>query len=150
MTSSESVYAASFALLQTLSVGGNFNTISRRLKHVEDVDPLAMPAVYQLQINRQPTIETLQGIAVWTLRCHWYIYVSAPDETAPSSPLLNPRVDEVLNLLPQDPEQAVQVSVGDLQIAITADGPVEFFEGLLGNKSVARIPIRMLVPNEGS
>lgn len=149
MLSSEDAYAASFALLQTLSVanGGNFKNVSRRLRHVEDVDLSQMPAVYQLQRTRGMDKSTFQGIAVWSLVAHWYIYVAAPNMEAPTTPLLNPRVDEVLALLPSDPEQAAKVTVNGNAVILMLDGPAEFFEGLLDVKSVARIPIRIILPN---
>jgi hypothetical protein len=150
MLSTEDCYAATFALLETLQPAGNFKTISRRLIHVEDVAPEEMPAVYQLQINRGPFKEVMNGIAVWVLRAHWYIYVSAPDMKAPTTPLLNPRVDEVTQLLPQDDDEAAQVTVNGISVILTLDGAIEFFEGLLGTKSVARIPIKIIAGNEGA
>ena len=149
MLDTEACYAATFALLNTLSSVGNFKTITRRLKHVEDVAPEMMPYVAQLQINRGPFKEVMNGIAVWVLRAHWYIYVSAPDMDSPTTPILNPRVDEVLALLPQDEDAAAKVTVNGISVILSLDGAAEFYEGLLGTKSVARIPVKIIAGNEG-
>lgn len=150
MINTELAYAALFDLLASLKKpSGSFVTVSRRLRHVEDVDPAQMPGIYQLQLSRTPEAQTFNGIATWILRAHWYIYVSAPNMNAPSSPLLNPRVDDALALLPQEPNQAIAITLNGQQVILTMDGPVEFFEGLLDTKAVARIPLKMIVPNNG-
>lgn len=150
MKTVEAVYAASFALLQTLassvSPPGPFKTVSRRLRLVEDVGVEEMPAVYQYQLHAVPVQQTFAGLAVMTYRAHWYIYASAPNMDAASSPILNPLVDAVLARVPQETTgTAVQVQVGGDTVSLTIDGSIEFFEGLLDNKAVARIPILIRV-----
>lgn len=150
MNTVESVYAASFALLQQLSASvsppGPFKTVSRRLRLVEDVDPSQMPAVYQLQLSMTSELTTFQGMAVMGYRAHWYIYASTQDMDVPSTPILNPLVDSVLSRVPQETSgTAVQVQVGGTTVTLTVDGKIEFFEGLLDTKSVARIPILIRV-----
>lgn len=144
----EQVYAASFALLQTLSTSvsppGPFVTVSRRLKLVEEVGVQQMPAIYQHQLTIRPTVETLMGIAMLSYRCDWYIYASVQNMDIPTTPVLNPLLDAVLAKVPQETTgTTLEVQVDGVTVNLTVDGPIEFFEGLLDTKSVVRIPIHI-------
>jgi hypothetical protein len=152
MIAAEDIYNALFELptqaLGPVAGGGNgtFKTTTRRLKLVEDVDAGQMPYLGQLQLDILRDIETTQGTLGWEYHAEWYIYVSAPNEDAPSTPLMNPIIDKIRNLFPQEGGSALGFVV-DGKVCTILHGAIEFYEGLLGSKSVAKIPVIVKVPN---
>lgn len=146
MIATETIYQSLFELLQDPSLAGVFVTTTRRLKLVEDVDENQMPYLGQLQLDRLPEIDVLGGTLGWVCNAEWYLYVSAPNEDVPSTPILNPIVDKLLNLFPQEGGSALGFTTGGKVCTLT-HGAVEFYEGLLGQKAVVKIPIKVRVPN---
>ena len=144
----EDVYNAIFALLAPLTTGKEplVLTTSRRLAHIEDVAPETMPAVYQTQIDETPTQDVLAGGVGTQITLQWYVYVGAtdPQSTAALSSQLNPIVDAVLGLLPSVANPLV-IQI-DNQTCNFRRGKVQYFEGLLGVKAVAKVEIVVTVP----
>lgn len=152
MLNTEAIFAGLFGILAPIgpvSGGGDgtFVTMTRRLQLVEDVDGERMPYVGQLQIDRAPVQETFAGVATWIVRAVWYVYVNAPNMDTASTPLLNPAVDAILNLFPQEGGPVFGYMIGTKQVSLAFDGPVKFYEGLLDSKAVAEIPLKLLIPN---
>jgi hypothetical protein len=135
-----------YALLSGLATGGSpaLVSASRRLIDIQEADPATMPAGFQLQ-DDIPIKKEVQLPPVYKLQAHWILYVYEGDETAPVSPLLNAGIKAMLGaLVPPGGEEAN--TLGGLVTDCFAEGTIKVFEGLLGNKAVAIIPISILVP----
>lgn len=144
---SEDVFSALFSLLAPLGPSGTnvFKTVTRRLQVVEDVDSTYMPYVGQIQISKTP-VNTMAGPMGYTYRAEWYIYTYEDDMQTPTSPNLNAAVEALLALFPAE-GNALSFKVGTAQANIFIDGSVEWYEGVLDTKSVAKIPIQIMVQN---
>jgi hypothetical protein len=138
----EDVYGGLFSLLNGL-VGGVLVTATRKLRHIDDVDPSLMPACYQNQLDEEPFRDTFEGARATRVTLHWWIYVAQdPLEGDPSTPILNPVVDAVLATLP-GPGQALQINNVTINIE---RGKIQFFEGLLETKAIAKIELFVIAP----
>lgn len=148
----EQVYAAAFAKAETLLVanGGAFNFMSRRLQFVEEVPSENFPHLFQFQMNQEPLLHSLSGPVGWWLDLEWYVGVEQPDTNLPSTPVLNPRIDDVCDLLTVDPSEPTTLTFEaggeEFNCAMWINGTIQVWEGLLGNRAVAIIPIRVQVP----
>lgn len=144
----ENIYAALIGILDNLLLDGTLKTLSRRLEFAEEVDPSRLPGVWQLQIKESPAEYANTGIACWNFDVDWYVYFCFNDETSPTTPGMVPVVDKIMECLPHDDNGniAAQFIVDDLQITLILRESLEYFEGLLNNKAVVLIPLRLLVP----
>lgn len=137
----EEVYAALFAQLVALQAANKLTTVSRKLKHIEAVDPTQFPCGYQVQSdenanarNRLPT--------VWTLNAEWWLYVQDGGDDALSKKL-NPLLDTVTILL--DPETPLTLNTLSGRVyTAQVSGTVEVIEGVLGDRALAIVPIRIV------
>jgi hypothetical protein len=136
----EAAMAALFALLDPLT---QFKTTSRRLQFVEDMAPEALPAVFQNQVARTDQFVMTQLFAS-DIDVEWYVYCFQAKTDAASTPILNPLVDAIIEALPPDGGRLVLAS--GAQVTVSRAGPTHYFEGLLGERAVARIPLRLRVP----
>lgn len=141
---SENVYSA-FAALMSQSKSG-FTTVSRRLILVEDCDPSLMPALYIKEQTRKIRDRSSDGVETWLLNLDLFIYVSAPDDTTPASPIFNPLIDWVCNALPPITLPLPETTDG-VQYNPFVSGDITMFEGWLGTKSVVHIPIAIIAPD---
>lgn len=138
----EEIYAALFKVLNDAATGLGFATVSRRLKHIQELEPSAFPAAFQVQsdesakqANRLPT--------VWTLNVDWWINVYNNDESEPLTPQLNEALDALCSLLdPETPLELVTLSGRVYNAAVS--GTIEVFEGVLGDRALAILPIRIV------
>lgn len=133
----EAIYSALFALV---SAAPGFVTMSRKLRHWDDVGPSELPALFLTQTPQSPEVRTGQPNR-WYLNAKLWIYVST-DGTATPGTVLNPLVDAIDTALSNFP--IVQTLGGLVQWA-RIEGECETSEGTLGNREVVTIPIRMLV-----
>ena len=148
----DQTYAALLALLDPLltSNGGPLVTTTRRLDIINDVAPELMPYVGQNQDNQEPFAYTMDtGPNGWYFDASWYVYVSAPDMQAPSSPILNAVLDAILDLVsinPSEPTPLTFTAGGEVyNFGLWLNGAVQVWEGLLDNKAAAIIPLRIQV-----
>lgn len=140
--SRESVYAALFAILQGAYA---WQTVSRRLQNLQDLQPEAFPAAYQLQGNQKLTYQGgTPTVGEW--QAQWLLYAYSADTTVPPSTQLNAMVDAVLAALKPNPGPLQRNTLGGLVEYAAAEGDIEIFEGVLGDRAIAVIPIRILVP----
>jgi len=138
----EDIYSAFFSILQSAQ---GFQTISRKLAHIDDVPKESMPYAAQNQIRETPFADTLSGPSATQIELSWFIYVAeSSDSSVPSAPILNAAVDSVMNLLPSV-ANPVTLQVNN-QTYIVIRGPVQYFEGLLGDKAAAKIDFIVRVP----
>lgn len=138
-TPREEIYAALFAELQALLP--SLTTVSRRLKHIEDVQPAEFPCAYQVQQDELASAKHKMP-TIWTFRAEWWVYVYEPDVNNAPSSKINPVLDIVTTALdPKSPHQ-LQMLGGRVYNA-TIDGTIEVIEGVLGDRALAIIPIRI-------
>lgn len=134
----ETALAALFALTAPLS---QFKTKSRRLQFVEEMGAEVLPAVFQNQIARADSF-TQNKLVYSDVDVEWYVYCFQGNSTAATTPILNPLVDALLEALPPD---GGMLQVGGRGMPVYRAGPTHYFEGLLGERAVARIGLRIKV-----
>lgn len=135
----EEIYAALFAKLVAL---GLLNTTSRRLRHIEEVDPSEMPAAFQVQQNEICNSRP-QMPSVWTFNAEWWVYVSEPDTASAPSTKLNPILDAITVAL--DPTTPLTLeTLGGRVYHARIGGEVEIIEGVLGDRALAIFPIKIV------
>jgi hypothetical protein len=142
MNSRESIYAALFSLV---SGAAGFTTTSRRLQHIESVQPFQFPCLYQHQIVEswsQP-VGNLPPIGI--LQVELWVYVYSADETVSHSVQLNPLVDALVAALklPPTPTQFGKQDLGGLIESVTLNGSISYAEGALADRGIAHIPLNI-------
>lgn len=148
MNPREEVYAALFA--RGVGAAG-FVTNGRRLRHIEELDTASFPAFYQYQVEEQWANGAGAGNLppVGTLRVEWWVYVQSGDDNAPHSSQLNPLVDALCSSLGLPPAFSVAPTgaqtIGGLVTSVQLDGPIQYAEGVLGDRAFAKIPLLMKV-----
>jgi hypothetical protein len=125
----------------------NLRTSSRRLRNFDSVDPSQMPALF---ITQRPELQERGAIGLpskRTMNFEVYLYTADPqaDSVIPVQQLNN-MVDAIEAALVPNPLTGVQ-TLGGLVQSARIDGSVEYYENITAdNKSVAIIPIAVLVP----
>lgn len=142
----EEIFGALFAKLEAIRVAGAVVTASRRLRHIEDVSPSEMPAVFQVQQdeawnarNHLPTVKTFT--------VDWWMYVHEPDTTLPASIKLNNLMDSLDAALGQEGPGLDLETLGGSVYNAKFHGAVEIYEGILGDRAMAILPIRIVKAN---
>lgn len=139
MATREQIYSALFALV---SNAAGFTTKSRRLRHWDDVEPSAMPAIFQLQ-KGESFIQTGRGLPPKTvLRVELYVYAYQPDNHATPSTQLNNLLDAIVAALKPDVDG--YQTLGGIVSHCWIEGEIETDEGVLGQKGAMIIPINIL------
>ena len=141
MTSTEDVFAALFA---KLSVIPGLATSSRRLANVQDLNPEQFPAAYQVE-GKQTFKFTPNAPAILTLRATWVFYAFESDQTQAPSTALNLLLDSARVAMLPPAGSVVQTLSGLVEFA-AIQGEVEIFEGVLGDRAVALVPIAIVMP----
>ena len=143
MNSRESIYAALYA---RLVASGSFGLTGRKLRHIEDVQPAQFPAAYQVQLS-EDVIQEFNKPAIFTMRAEWWLYAFHPDDTVAHTPQLNVMVDNALAALGVTGSGPnTSQTLGGLVHAVWLDGRIDYVEGMLSDRSFARIPIAIKVP----
>lgn len=140
----EAIYSALFAKISSLTV--TFNTISRRLRAIDAVEASEMPAIFQVQqdenFQSRPNLPTVK-----VLNVDWWLYVAETDPSQPPSTRLNNALDVIDGVLGQDGAGWELETLGGLVYNAKINGVVEIFEGVLGDKAMAIVPIRIVKAN---
>lgn len=140
--SREPIYAALFAKLFALKTAGTVKECSRLLKHWNDCPNELMPAIYMAQAGEVGAHQLLGSPYKWDINVKVYVYIMVADGDYPG-PILNPVLDAIeLSLAPI---AGAPQTLGGLVTSCYIDGAIETYEGTLGNKEVAIIPIKILV-----
>lgn len=137
----EAVYAALFAKLQSLP---GVVTVSRRLRNVQDVQPEEFPAAFQLQGQQDASYQG-NTPAKFMWRADWLLYVHVEDPASAPSTQLNTLIDAASALLNPPPGSNKQ-TLGGLVEYCAIDGAIQVFEGVLGDRAVAVLPITIVLP----
>jgi len=134
----ESIYSALFAALAGVT---GLNTVSRRLKHYEDVSPAEQPALFMTATSQNGS-QTKGLPSIYYLDSKIWIYVHETDKSiAPSTGLNNilDKIDAVLK--PAIPGN--KQTLGGLVEHCWVDGEIVTDEGSLGDQAVAILTIKM-------
>ncbi len=138
----ETIYAALFA---KLSAADGFVTVSRKVRHWDDVPQSEQPALFQSQKKEVPTNSTAGLDPVWNFTLDVFLYVHTQgDKTIVPSTILNGLVDAVLVSIAPEPVSNKQ-TLGGLVQHVWIDGAIVTDEGVLGDQAVAIIPITIKV-----
>lgn len=139
----EAIYAALFATVSPLQ-GAGLTVVSRRMEMVDEMQTSRMPALFQRQLGQVVT-KTPALPPKFEFGAEWAIYVHQPDRAQPMTPQLNALVDAASAALrPKTP--LTKQNLGGLVEDAAIDGTIEIYEGLLEDRAVAIIPIRILLP----
>lgn len=138
--SRESVFAALFGVLQGAYA---WKTVSRRLQNVQDVAAEDFPAAYQVQGNQTTKYQgSVPAAGDW--RVNWILYAYNDDPSTAPSVQLNTLVDAALAALA--PATGFDKNtLGGLVEYCAVEGDIEIFEGVLGDRAIAIIPIRIVI-----
>lgn len=144
----EPIYAALFAFFSALTQGGSpaFKLATRRLTTWDNVQAEDTPTL--LMVQRSEVANYRKGLpTIWTLNVALYVYVNTGagiDPTAVPSQLLNPLMDLVESSFTIDNMTTFSSTLGGLVSHCAISGPIEIFEGDMGNDEVAIVPIQLL------
>lgn len=134
----EQVFSALFAQLQSLQ---GLVTCSRILQNVQDMQPETLPAAFQLQ-GKQTTVYRGDVPTRTELSATWAIYAGTVDGVPPTTPL-NALVDAACAAIA--PTGALKQQLGGIVEYAAIDGDIQIFEGILGNRAVALVPIKLIL-----
>lgn len=146
----ETVYAALFVLLNGLATGGSplLKIASRRLAPIEDAQPENLPAAYQVQDDQSYIKPSTSMPARMEWGAYWFVYGYSADPAVAPSTVLNTLVDALVGktgvLTPTG--GADKQTLGGIVEDAAVSGKIQIFEGLLGDRCVAIIPLRIVVP----
>jgi hypothetical protein len=138
-TARETIYTALFALIVSSS---SYTTTSRRMRLINELQPSQLPALYMSQVAEE-TIAARPHPPKYILRVDFAIYALNPNEQDSAAPQLNALIDAAEAALAPDPVTGVQ-SLGGLVSHCFINGKTEIFEGNLGNRAAAVIPVEIL------
>lgn len=136
----EAIYQALFDKVKNIT---GLKTVSRKLKHWNDVPPSEQPALFQIQINESPT--QVKGMpAQWDFSASLYLYVNSQDGNP--STLLNQYLDKIETAL--KPNYNGFQELDGLVSHCWIGGTIETDEGVLGDQAVAIVPISIKIANQ--
>jgi hypothetical protein len=143
----ELVYSRLWTLITTASgIVGEFKTAKRLLRHIEDVDPNVMPALFMLQ-QGESWVRKGKGIpSIRTLNAALFFYIATTDGSNVLPATLMNNAMDTIDALFNTPAGKVETLGGLVEHVYVAEGEVRFYEGLLQDKSPVVIPLRILVP----
>ena len=138
----EAIYGA----LWSLAAGAaNFATANRRLRHWADLAPAEQPALFMSEKGGRAVTRALGAPIIWTLYADFYIYVHSSDPYLAPAMLLNPLVDALAAALA--PCQATGIQNLGLPAMVQHAyivGKIETDEGVLGDQTIAIVPVEIL------
>jgi hypothetical protein len=122
-----------------------FSSANRRLRHWGDVPPGEQPALFMSERGGQASVKKLGAPVVWTLYADFYIYVHSSDPYLAPATILNPLLDALEAALAPPPGTGIQ-NLGLPQMVQHAyiAGKIETDEGVLGDQSIAIVPVEIL------
>lgn len=140
--SRETVFAALFQVLQNAYP---WQTCSRTVKNIQDVQPESFPAAFQIQGTQAQHFKgAVPTVGDWNAQ--WILYAYSDDPDVASSTQLNAMVDAAIAALaPPEYGPDQKFSLGGLCEFCAVEGNVEIFEGVLGQRAIAIVPIRILI-----
>lgn len=145
---SEAIYQALFEILKSKMDG--VVTVSRRLRHFNNVTADERPALFITQGNQQEI--PVHGLeAKIELQAEVYLYIHESDTVTPPSTQLNTYIDKLRQAIkPEFPEICEYQTLGGMVEHCWIDGTIEVYEAvenMLDDQGIAIIPIRILTTN---
>lgn len=138
--SREEVFAALYA---TLAGVADWKVCSRRLRNAQDMQPEDFPAAFQVQgtqnLKYQGSVPTVN-----TWHASWLIYTQTSDPDGAPSIELNQRIDAACAAL-APPVGCLKQALGGLVEHAGIVGDIEIYEGVLGDRAVAVLPITIVL-----
>lgn len=133
----EAIYSALFEKIQAIE---GLVTVSRVLRHWNDVDASAQPAIFMTQDGELPT--SREGLpTTWNFVVSLYLYCNAGQGSdALPARQINEFLDKIESAIAPDIVTGVQ-TLGGLVRDVKFGEKIETDEGLLGAQSIAIIPI---------
>lgn len=143
MTSRETIYAALFALVKAST---QFNIADRKMPPLDNMPSSLLPSVFQVETNEDISYsQNNQGLdAIKKFYVDLFIYASTGDNVTPHGQVLNNAIDAIEAALAPD-RATRQQTLGNTVTHARINGKIEYFEGNLENKSLAIVPIEILV-----
>lgn len=141
MITREPIFSALASKFSSLKPA-TFKTISRRLKHFNEVSPSEQPALF-VTAGDQIATYSKHGPPTWTLIVELYIYARHDGHLDPS-PILNPLLDAVEGALAFDDVVNGKLTLGGLVETCRIEGQVQVHEGAVGDQSIMIIPVQIL------
>jgi hypothetical protein len=142
--SREAAYGALFGLLGLLRTAGAVKVCDRKVKAIDDVNAGELPALF-MGVSHQ-TVKPRQGMpAAHALKALVYLYAANPDKHTAAGVQLNGLLDAVERTLAPAPGEETQ-TLGGIVYHAWIEGEIEVFEGVLGERAAAIVPVVMLVP----
>jgi hypothetical protein len=120
-------------------------TTSRKLRHFSEVAPPEQPALFMSQASQD--VEQEKGVPpkwIYNYKLWLYAHADNPDDI-PSS-IQNALLDAIEAAFAPDDIITHCLTLGGTVSHCWIEGEVEMDEGLLGQQTVAVIPVRVLVP----
>lgn len=132
------------ALFNRVSTVAEFVTKSRRLRHIEDCAQTELPAIFQVTGDEnwdasRPMVPTKK-----VLNFELWIYVGEPNPAGAPSMKLNPILDKLDTLFGQNGSELEVETLGGLVFNAKINGTIEIIEGVLGDKAMAIVPVRLV------
>jgi hypothetical protein len=147
MNTRESIYAALFA---RGSASAGFALNGRRLKHIDDLQPIQFPAFFQVQVAEEWSQKATNLPPKGALHAEWWVYVYNNDGSSSHAQQLNPLIDALcgsLGLPPAfNPSSTGEQTLGGLVTSVCLDGKIDYAEGALDDRGFARIPLVIYTP----
>lgn len=140
----EAAFVALAALLDGLKAAGKAKTFSRRVQTLDKTEAQAMPALY-LGPGPQQVAQSTNLPPTRTLGALVYVYAANPDKATPASTILNGLLDEIEAALKPSPATGRQ-TLGDTVAHAWVEGTIEIYEGVLGERAAAIVPVQILLP----
>ena len=135
----EQVYAALFAQLQGAY---SWKTVTRRLQNIQDMAPEDFPAAFQIQ-EKQTAKYTGNTPTRAVLRANWLLYAQSSDISVAPSTALNAMTDAACAALAG--VGVLKNTLGGLVEYAAVSGDIEIFEGVLGDRAIAIVPIEIVL-----
>lgn len=137
--SREDIYSALFDKVKNIE---GLLTVSRKLRHWDDVSSSEQPALFMTQDGENPT--NRRGMPTsWGFAVSFYLYCNAgSDRDAIPAKQINEYLDKIQEAIKPDMITGYQ-DLGGLVRDVKIGGKIETDEGLLGSQSVAIIPIEI-------
>jgi hypothetical protein len=146
----EDIYAAVFAFFAGLTTDDEraFKTATRKVTTWDCVAPEDQPALLMTQESEEAT--RVRGLPTkWVLHIKLWLYVHTGANNDPDvvpSQVLNPLIDAVEASLVVDDLSNNACTLGGLVSHCAIEGPIQIFQGDLGDQEVAIIPLVVVVP----
>lgn len=137
----EQIYNAVFVAGSTAT---GFTTKSRKLRHIEDLQPSDFPAFFQVQNDEEWKHGSGMGNLppIGQLNVEWWVYVQEPNPANSTTPKLNVALDALtaaLGLPPSKP--GLKQSLGGLVESVQLSGKIQIVEGAFEDRAFARVPL---------